>query len=107
MKTVQMTIKRIEKVSKGIFICLSIFTLLLSICYIVLVNKAVLNTVAKEKTEQEIASLGTELGEAEFQYIHAKGEVTMDLASSLGYVAAVGKTKFVTRAVQGASVAIR
>lgn len=107
MKQAQATIQKIEGLSRSIFICLVVATVLLALSYIVLVNKAVLNAVAKERTEQRIATLGSELGEAEFQYIHAKGEVTMDLASNLGFVPAQGKTSFVTRAVSATNVAIR
>lgn len=99
--------KKIDRLSKAICICLAVFGVVLSGAYMGIVNKAVLNAVAKEHAEQEIAALGSKLGEVEFQYIHSKGEITMDYASERGFVAAQGKTQFVTRAIAGSNVAIR
>lgn len=107
MTKTQSAIKSIDRLSKAIFICLAVFGLVLSAAYVVIVNKAVLNAVAKEHAEQEIVAIGSKLGETEFEYIKAKGEITMDYATSRGFIAAEGKTYFVTRAVSGSNVAVR
>ncbi len=98
---------KIDRFGKAIFICLAVFGIVLSASYVVIVNKAVLNAVAKEHAEQEIVALGSKLGEAEFQYIHSKGEITLDYAHERGFVAAGSKTVFVTRAVPATNVAVR
>jgi hypothetical protein len=107
MTKTQAVVSNIDRFGKAIFICLAVFGILLSVSYMVIVNKAVLNAVAKEHAEQEIVALGSKLGEVEFQYIHSKGEITMDYASARGFVAAKGKTVFVTRAVPATNVAVR
>ena len=107
MTKTQAAMKKIDRLSKAIFICLAICGIVLSAAYVTIVNKAVLNAVAKEKAEQEIVALGSKLGETEFEYIKAKGEITMDYATERGFVAAQGKTVFVTRAVAPTNVAVR
>ena len=107
MTKTQAAMKKIDRLSKAIFICLAIVGVVLSASYVVFVNKAVLNAVAKEKAEQDILALSSKLGETEFEFIKAKGEITMDYATERGFVAAEGKTVFVTRAVQGTNVAVR
>lgn len=107
MTKTQAAMSRIDRFSKAIFICLAILGFVLSASYVVIVNKAVLNAVAKEHAEQEIIALGSKLGEIEFQYIHSKGDITMDYAHERGFVAAQGKTVFVTRAVPATNVAVR
>jgi hypothetical protein len=107
MTKTQAAMKKIDRFSKAIFICLAVCGVVMSGAYMGLVNKAVLNAVAKEKAEQEIVALNSKLGETEFDYIHSKGEITMDYATARGFVPAEGKTLFVTRAVEGANVAVR
>lgn len=97
----------IENKSKTIIVGLIIFCALMAATYVGLVYKTVMNAVAKEKIELQIASINSELSEKEFQYISAKGEVTMELASSLGFVPATQKTQFVTLAKPASSVAVR
>ncbi len=107
MTKTQLAMSKIDRFSKAIFICLAIFGVLLSASYVIIVNKAVLNAVAKEHAEQEIVALGSKLGETEFEYIKAKGEITMDYAYERGFIAAKNKTLFVTRAVPATNVAVR
>lgn len=107
MKHAHTAIRKIERLSQFIFISLFVLTILLSCTYIFLVNKTVLNAVAMEKIEHEIASINSDLSDNEFKYISSKGEVTMELASSLGFVSAEDKTTFVTVMKPSASVAIR
>jgi hypothetical protein len=57
----------------------------LFISYAYLVNKTVLNVVAREKAESTIGSLNTTLGQMEFQEMSMRGADTIDLAHSLGF----------------------
>lgn len=107
MKQAQTVIKHVDRLSPIIFLTLAIVTVVSIFSYIVLVNKAVLNAVAKEKAEQEIASLSSSLSEKEFEYISAKGQVTMDLAYAKGFVSASNKTSFATLAKPAQNVAVR
>ncbi len=107
MKHAHTAIRKIERLSQFIFISLFVLTILFSCTYIFLVNKTVLNAVAKEKIEHEIASINSDLSEKEFQYISSKGSVTRDLATNMGFVSAEDKTSFVTVFKPNASVAIR
>lgn len=107
MKQAQIAIRKIDLFSRAIFISLAALTVAMIAAYIVFVNKAVLNAVAKEKIETQIASLNSDLSEKEFEYINGKGEVTMELASRLGFVSASNNTTFVTLAKPAAAVAIR
>jgi len=107
MKQAQTVIKTIDRFSPVIFLALACITVVSIFSYIVLVNKTVLNAVAKEKTENEIASLNSALSEKEFEYIAAKGKVTMDLAHAKGFVSASQKTSFATLAKPAQNVAVR
>ena len=93
--------------SKSIIVILTVFCALLIATYVGLVYKTVINAVAKEKIEIQIATINSELGEKEFEYISAKGAVTLELASSLGFVPATEKTHFVTLAKPARNVAVR
>ncbi len=99
--------KTIDRFSKGIFFTLVTMLVCFVIVYISLVQKTVLNAVAKEQVEHEILALNTELSEAEFEYIKAKGGITISLAYEKGFVSAEGKTIFVTRAVSNTNVALK
>ncbi len=107
MRQVQQAVKHIDLFAKAIFISLAVTTAVLILFYIVLINKAVHNAVAKEKIEGEIASLASDLSEKEFAYIAGKGEITLDLATTRGFVSAKDKTSFVTLAKPAANVALR
>ncbi len=108
MKQAHIAIRKIDLFSKAIFISLTALIVAMIAAYIIFVNKAVLNAVAKEKIETQIASLNSDLSEKEFQYITGKGGVTMELASRLGFVSASDNTTFVTLSKPAvAAVAIR
>lgn len=107
MKHAQTAILKIERLSQNICISLFILALILAASYIFLVNKTVLNAVEKEKIENEIASISSDLSEKEFTYITAKGKVTIELARSMGFVSSEDKTTFVTVIKPSASVALR
>lgn len=107
MNQTHQLIRIVELKSQAImFTCIAVATIL--VCsYVGLVYTTVMNAVAKEKIEIEIASLNSTLGEKEFEYISKKGAVTVDLAASLGFVSATNKTSFVTLARPAENVAIR
>lgn len=107
MRQVQQAVKHIDIFAKAIFMSLVGVTVVLALFYVVLINKAVHNAVAKEKIETEIARLSSDLSEKEFAYISGKGDITLDLAHEKGFVSAKDKTSFVTLAKPAANVALR
>lgn len=100
-------VRKVEDKSKTIFYTLAVLCAIFACLYVGLVYKTVMNAVAKEKIETQIATLSSELSEKEFEYISAKGAVTLELASNLGFVTASQKTHFVTLAKPAPNVAIR
>ena len=54
--------------------------------YIYLVNKTIMNVVAREKTETTLSSLSTTIGGLEYKYITLKNGVTLELAHAKGFV---------------------
>lgn len=72
------------------FIARSVVALFFIICvlvggYALLVNRTVMNVVAREKTEDEIASLTSHVGDLEFKEMSLRGTITMETAYALGF----------------------
>src|ERR1035437_9460538 len=79
-------IEKIEYREKKLFWTLfSVFVFFL-ISYGVLVNNAIMNAVAQQNMEKDMASLNTDVNTMEFQYLNIKNNITMSLAQSLGFV---------------------
>jgi hypothetical protein len=74
--------------------------------YAYLVNKTIMNVVAREKTEREIASLSSSIGELEFKYMTAKNNITLDLAYAHGFHDAT-PSKFISRKAEALSLNTR
>jgi hypothetical protein len=66
--------------------------------YAYLINRTVMNVVARENTEREIAALSGTIGELEFEYITLRNAVTLELAHAKGFQDAT-PTQFISRAV--------
>ncbi len=63
-----------------------LFTIVFSfVSYIYLVNRTVLNVVAREEVETVLSTLGTKVSELEFKYISLKNVVTMQYAYDRGF----------------------
>ena len=58
------------------------------VAYIYLVNRTVLNVVARKEMESTLATLGSHVSELEFDYIGLKNAVTMQYAADKGFVKA-------------------
>jgi len=61
-----------------------------------LIKKTVLNVVERGRAEQALNTLGSKVGELEFQYIALKNKVNLDLAYTLGFKN-VEKSAFISR----------
>ncbi len=86
-------IEKIEYREKNIFWSLfSVFVFFL-VSYGVLVNNTIMNAVAKQNMEKEMATLNSEVNSMEFNYLNMKNNITMERALSLGFVA-VSEEKF-------------
>ncbi|MEI6190836.1 MAG: hypothetical protein WCP24_00525 [bacterium] len=75
--------------------------------YVYLVRGAIVNIVARQTMETNLAVLSSKVSDLETQYIKAKNNVTPELAQSLGFIAVSdANQKFVTRdtKVSGLSV---
>lgn len=79
-------IENIEYKEERIFWVL--FTIFVSfiVSYGFLWNNIMMNGVAKQRMEKEMASLGSVVNTLEFQYLNLKNNVTMELAQSKGFV---------------------
>lgn len=72
------------------YLIYAIIALFLTLCvmlgsYAYLINKTVLNVVAREKAEDQIASLNSKVGDMEFKEMSLRNTLTLDLAHSLGF----------------------
>lgn len=78
-------IRKIEKLSRGIFWAMLGIVLLLVVSYMYLVNKTIWNVANREKIHNEIVAYSSKLGEIEFEYIKSKGSITLNSARQLGF----------------------
>ena len=86
-------IEKIEYREKKIFWTLfSVFVFFL-IAYGVLVNKAIMNAVAQQNLQQDLASLNSNVDGLDFQYLNMENNITIDTATADGFVA-VAAEKF-------------
>lgn len=97
----------IEKRSQMIFIVLLAAIVAFSGLYVYFVINTIANTATRLHTERNIAALSSSIGDKESSYISEKENITMNLATTLGFVPADTNTTFVTRATAGKDVAIR
>ena len=86
-------IEKIEYRKKKIFwILLSIFIFFI-LCYLILLNRTIINTVSKQQMENEIISLNSQVNSADFQYLNLKNSITPELAMSKGFIS-ISETNF-------------
>jgi hypothetical protein len=60
--------------------------------YVYLVNKTIMNVVARERIESDISTLSSSVGALEFKYISLKNGVTLELAHAKGFQDALPTT---------------
>jgi cell division protein FtsL len=85
-QVIKKQIEKIEYREKKIFWTLfSVFVFFL-VLYGVLVNKAIMNAVAQQNLEKNIASLNSAVDAMDFQYLNMENNITMDTASADGFV---------------------
>lgn len=78
-------IRKIEKISKSIFWTMVAIIVVLGFTYMYFINKTIWNVAAREKMQDEIVAINSQLGEKEFEYIKSKGSITMESARALGF----------------------
>ena len=71
--------------AKVLFFMLASVLLSLFVMYGVLINKTIMNVVARQNSEKEIASLSSTVGDLEFQYMNLKSGITLELAHAKGF----------------------
>lgn len=81
---------------KGIFWSAVCCLVVLCGMYMYLINATVLNVVAREKYENQIADLSSKVGDLEFKNIALKNSITIDKATLLGFVETTDVT-FISR----------
>jgi hypothetical protein len=84
-ETAVQAIKKIEKISKSVFWTMIALIILLGLTYMYFINKTIWNVAAREKMQDEIVTINSQLGEKEFEYIKSKGSITMESAKQLGF----------------------
>jgi len=62
-------------------ICLGLLFLL----YAYFVNQTIINVVAREKIEKDIADVSGEIGDTEFDYMTLRNNLTLDVAYAKGF----------------------
>ena len=86
---VQAIKKQIEGINlreKQVFWSLfSVFFVLL-FTYGYLVNSTILHAVSKQNMQSQMVSLNSNLNDLEFQYLNLKDKITIDYATTLGFV---------------------
>ena len=68
-----------------IFWTLSSVLMLLVLTYGYMLNATILNVVARQKSQNDIASLSSDIGNLETSYIALQNNVNIDLAYSMGF----------------------
>ncbi len=92
--------QKIESIQKNIALALGGLLALLIALYAFYLSSAIRNVVAREKLSSDSSALHAAIAASEQEYVALKDSVTLDLAFSLGYVAA-SHPIFVSTAAQG------
>ena len=71
------------------------------ISYGYLIRGSIVNIVARQNMETQLSDLGSRVSDLETEYLKAEGNITPELATSMGFVA-VADQKFVMTAVRPA-----
>ena len=71
--------------TKKLFFVLLTALILMFASYVYLVNKTIMNVVARERTEKTLSKLSTTIGGLEFKYITLKNNITLELAHAKGF----------------------
>ncbi|MDQ3014540.1 MAG: hypothetical protein M3Q73_01600 [bacterium] len=82
--------------TKLLFFVLAGLLLMIFVSYAYLINKTIMNVVAREKSEQRIATLSSVIGELEFEHMMVKNKVTLELAHQKGFMDA-SPSRFLAR----------
>ncbi len=92
---------------KKAFWAMSFGLLTLAVFYGYFVNRIVLDIVAREGFEKDIAVLNSKVGELEFKYISLKNEIDLDYAHSLGFIDVSNSVKFASRKLPSQNLSLR
>jgi len=85
-QVIKKQIDRIEYIEKIVFwFLLSVFVTLL-FAYSYFLCGAMMNAIAEQNIDKEIASLNTEVNALEYKYLNLKNSITMELALANGFV---------------------
>jgi len=96
-------IEKIEYREKMIFWNLFFVFVLLLLSYGFLINKTILNAVAKQDLQRQISSLNSNVDSLEFTYLSMENNITVDLALSKGFVSVPENTFAVIAPAKGGS----
>ncbi len=93
---------QLQTYRRGIFWSMVAMAVLLFGLYVYFINATVFNVITREKLEEHIADLTTNVSKIEFQNITLKNSVTLDKAATLGF-AESNDTIFVSRSSKNLS----
>lgn len=85
-KTHALHTELLEKINtKILFYTCAVILISIFALYAYLVNKTIMNVVARESAEKQIATLNTTIGGLENNYMVLKNTITLDLAHADGF----------------------
>ncbi len=96
-------IEKLNNQQKALFWIAIAAAFLCAILYGYFLNAAIVNVVEREKAEEKMARLNSQIADLEFSYISLKNVISLDLAYSLGYQNAEG-AKFISRKSGGKEI---
>ncbi len=82
--------------SKMLFFIFATVLVIVFALYAYLVHKTIMNVVARQKAEDQIATLSGTIGNLELQYMTAQNSITLNLAYSKGFKEAT-PSQFIAR----------
>ena len=103
MKTKALYLPYINISTKALFFMLATVLVFVFASYVYLVNKTIMNVVARESAVQEAAELSGTVGELEFEYMAHKNSVTLDIAYAQGFKD-TSPTRFLARGQQSTTL---
>lgn len=107
MTNVTKTINTIDRLSVTLFWSMLSILIVLVGAYGYMVNTTVWNAFNKDKAEEQIVALNSQLGDLEFQYMSLSNNISIEKAYELGFQNAVGKTVFASREFVAKNVAMK
>jgi ABC-type Na+ efflux pump permease subunit len=96
---------KLDSLEKRVFSALSMSIIVVLVLYGYFVNETVFNIVSRKSLEAEIATLNSDIGALELNYIARKNNVTLEYAYAKGFKD-VTSTTYVARTTDSAALTL-